>query len=210
MFDESESCPVDIVQSTSGFCPLALGSLPCSTHNAALHCWKKSPKPDSLDDKGWGWRGGWMHAVPHSEGMAQHTRQRPLDAGWFWSAELGAGLVLILCNFEDGAFEVMHELHSFPASSWFVFCCFLASFSLSSCSADVFSYKQHKLHVWSEGIFQGYVLKLLLWSRSLWHSRLNYISQSYCWASASSRLSGHPSFPERVERRLLEVQNSLL
>lgn len=96
-----------------------------------------------------------MHTVLHSEGMAQHTRQRPLDAGWFWSVELGAGLVLILCNFEDGTFDVMHELHSFPASSWFVFCCFLAPFSLYSRSADVFSNKQHKLHVWSEGIFKG-------------------------------------------------------
>lgn len=52
-----------------------------------------------------------MHVVPQSEATA---RQCPLDAGWFlmWRTRF-----LMLCNFEDGVFEVMHELDSFPASS---------------------------------------------------------------------------------------------
>lgn len=63
-----------------------------------------------------------MHAVPQSEGMAQQTQQCPSDAGWFLMFRAWSGLAfLMLCNFEDGVFEVMHELHSFPASSWFAF-----------------------------------------------------------------------------------------
>ena len=56
-----------------------------------------------------------MHVVPQSEGMAQ---QCPLDAGWFFDVENSEwAWFLMLCNFEDGVFEVMHELDSFPASS---------------------------------------------------------------------------------------------
>lgn len=52
------------------------------------------------------------------EGMAQQTQQCPSDAGWFLMFRAWSGLgFLMLCNFEDGVFEVMHELHSFPASS---------------------------------------------------------------------------------------------
>lgn len=51
--------------------------------------------------------------------MAQQARRSPLDADWgFDVGNSDPALVfLMLCNFEDGAFEVMHELDSFPASS---------------------------------------------------------------------------------------------
>lgn len=49
-----------------------------------------------------------MHAVPQSEGMAQQTQQCPSDAGWFLMFRAWSGLAfLMLCNFEDGVFEVM-------------------------------------------------------------------------------------------------------
>lgn len=87
------------------------------THNAALLFGNKYPK-----DGGEAWQrvkmkrsGGRGHG---SAGSAEPPRCRL----GFWCWELGPGSrFLMLCNFEDGAFEVMHELDSFPASSWFVF-----------------------------------------------------------------------------------------
>lgn len=57
-----------------------------------------------------------VHVEPQSEGMAQ--LDRPLDARCCFDVEDSEwAWFLMLCNFEDGVFEVMHELDSFPASS---------------------------------------------------------------------------------------------
>lgn len=59
-----------------------------------------------------------MRAEPRSEGTAPPARRRPLDAGGVFDVEDSEwARFLMLCNFEDGVFEVMHELDSFPATS---------------------------------------------------------------------------------------------
>lgn len=106
-------------------CHLAL-LLPTMLYCAVI---TNTPRTIAGDDKGWRWRGGWAHVVPQSEGMAQQALQCPLDAGWFFDVgNSDWAWFLMLCNFEDGVFEVMHELDSFPASSWFVFVFFVCLF----------------------------------------------------------------------------------
>lgn len=61
-----------------------------------------------------------MRAAPASEGTAQRRPPdgaRSFSSSFFDVADSDWAPFLMLCNFEDGAFEVMHELDSFPASS---------------------------------------------------------------------------------------------
>ena len=51
-----------------------------------------TPRTIARDDTGWRWRGGWVHVVPQSEGMAQQARQCPLDAGSFLMLRTRSGL----------------------------------------------------------------------------------------------------------------------
>lgn len=99
------------------------------THNAVLLFGNKYPKDNSE-----AWQrmkmkrrvGAWCASERGhgSAGSAEPPRcWMVFDVGnsdWAW--------FLMLCNFEDGVFEVMHELDSFPASSWFVFVFFTISF----------------------------------------------------------------------------------
>lgn len=104
---------------------------PSLTHNAVSLCGNKYPKDDSE-----GWQrmkmkrrvgaccaSEWGHG---SAGSAVSPRCWLVfdveNSEWAW--------FLMLCNFEDRVFEVMHELDSFPASSWFVFVFFSSFFSL--------------------------------------------------------------------------------
>lgn len=108
-------------------CALPPGLPP--THNAVLLFGNKYPKDNSE-----AWQrmkmkrrvGAWCASERGhgSAGSAEPPRcWMVFDVGysdWAW--------FLMLCNFEDGVFEVMHELDSFPASSWFVFVFFTTSF----------------------------------------------------------------------------------
>lgn len=116
------------IQRTSAFGWLALGSLcvlppgPPLTHNALLLCHNKYPEEERKGRQGRRMKrrvgaccaSEWGHG---SAGSAVSPRCCLLfdveNSEWAW--------VLMLCNFEDRLFEVMHELHSFPTSSWFVF-----------------------------------------------------------------------------------------
>lgn len=102
---------------------------PPLTHNAVLVCGNKYPKDNS---KGW-------------QRMKMKRRVGACCASEWGHGSAGSAVsprcwlvfdvensewarFLMLCNFEDGVFEVMHELDSFPASSWFVFVFFTISF----------------------------------------------------------------------------------
>lgn len=147
---------------------------PALTHNAVSLYHNKYPK-----DKSKGWQRMKMKrrvdaccASERGHGSAVSPRCWLLfdveDAEWAW--------FLMLCNFEDGVFEVMHELDSFPASSWFVFLFFF--YHLFLLLELFFFYERHKLCVWSEGMFQGYLPKRPLWKCFLLCSCLN--CASYC------------------------------
>lgn len=150
---------------------------PPLTHNAVLLCGSKYPK-----DKSKGWqrmkmkrRVGACCASEWGHGSAVSPRCWLVfdvqNSDWAW--------FLMLCNFEDGVFEVMHELDSFPASSWFVCGGFFVFFfkNISFFSWSIFFNERHKLCVWSERMFQGYLPKHPLWSGSLLCSSFNCLSQ---------------------------------
>lgn len=102
---------------------------PPLTHNAVLLCGNKYPKDNSKGRQRMKMkrRVGACCASEWGHGSAVSPQcWLVFDVGnsdWAW--------FLMLCNFEDGVFEVMHELDSFPASSWFVFWVFFLQ-SLSS------------------------------------------------------------------------------
>lgn len=142
-------------------CMLAPG--PFLTHSAVWLCCNKYPKDDckgrqKMEMKrrlGACCASEWGHGTA---GSAMSPRCWLVfdveNPEWAW--------FLMLCNFEDRVFEVMHELDSFTASSWFVFVFFFFShhpFLL----LDFFFHERHNLCVWSEGMFQGYLLKCPLW-----------------------------------------------
>lgn len=129
-------------QDPEGFCVLSacsrgvkslcvLSPGPPLTHNAVLLYDNKYPKDNSEGRQRMKMkrRVGACCASERGHGSAGSTvspRCRLLfdvqDSEWAW--------FLMLCNFEDGVFEVMHELDSFPASSWFVFVFFHQLFLL--------------------------------------------------------------------------------
>lgn len=98
------------------FCSLALGSLyvlppgPPFTHNAVCSAVPNTPRMTGKDNKRMKMKSivGACCASEWEHGSAVSPQ--------CWLVLMLRTHFLMLCNFEDEVFEVMHELHSFPAS----------------------------------------------------------------------------------------------
>lgn len=96
-----------------------------------------TPRTMARDDKGWRWRRGVGACCLQVRARLSRLASVP-SISVFDVENSEWACFLMLCNFEDGVFEVMHELDSFPASSWFVFVFFFFFFTNSFFSQRFF------------------------------------------------------------------------
>lgn len=150
--------------------PPGLRFLPTMPYRS-LYKYPKGRRKGAIEDVEEEEEEGGLHVVPQSGAMAQQAWRCPLDAGWvffffflMWRTREWARF-LMLCNFEDGVFEVMHELDSFSASSWFVFVFF--SPSLSSLRAFFFSMRGTSYVFEVKECFKGICRSAPLWCSGL-------------------------------------------